>query len=183
MEIERKWMVSGWPEDVLKDVQLPFLFTELQEQGYLHTNVPIVRIRREERRQAEAETDPAQISIRHVLCIKSAGRLARQEVEMQIPENEFCELRDMIGKPLIQKVRRVYQLPDGLSLEVNLVDQGLPSEFMYAEVEFESIEDAHAWDPAVSGLGSYLDDDVTEKPGQSMSAYWMVTRELIHGLD
>ena len=34
MEIERKWMVSGWPEDVLKDVQLPFLFTELQEQGY-----------------------------------------------------------------------------------------------------------------------------------------------------
>jgi len=183
MEIERKWMVSGWPEDVLKDVQLPFLFTELQEQGYLHTNVPIVRIRREERRPAEAETDPAQISIRHVLCIKSAGRLARQEVEMKIPENEFCELRDMIGKPLIQKERRVYQLPDGLSLEVNLVDKGLPSEFMYAEVEFESIEDAHAWDPASSGLGSYLDDDVTEKPGQSMSAYWMVTRELIHGLD
>ena len=34
-----------------------------------------------------------------------------------------------------------------------------------------------------TGLGSYLDDDVTEKPGQSMSAYWMVTRELIHGLD
>ena len=56
-------------------------------------------------------------------------------------------------------------------------------EFMYAEVEFESIEDAHAWDPVSSGLGSYLDGDVTEKPGQSMSAYWMVTRELIHGLD
>ena len=88
MEIERKWMVSGWPEDVLKDVQLPFLFTELQEQGYLHTNVPIVRIRREERQPAEAETDPAQISVQHVLCIKSAGRLARQEVEMKIPEKE-----------------------------------------------------------------------------------------------
>jgi len=69
------------------------------------------------------------------------------------------------------------------SLEVNLVDEGLPSEFMYAEVEFESVEEARVWDPAASGLGSYLDDDVTEKPGQSMSAYWMVTRELIHGLD
>ena len=113
MEIERKWMVSGWPEDVLKDAQLPFLFTELQEQGYLHTNVPIVRIRREERRPANSGEDPARSSVQHVLCIKSAGRLARQEVEMKIPENEFCELRDMIGKPLIQKVRRVYQLPDG----------------------------------------------------------------------
>jgi CYTH domain-containing protein len=179
MEIERKWMVSGWPEDVLKDVQLPFLFTELQEQGYLHTNVPIVRIRREERRPA----DLRQSSVRHVLCIKSAGRLVRQEVEMEIPAEQFGELRDMIGKPLIQKVRKVYQLPDGHSLEVNLVDEGLPSEFMYAEVEFESVEEARIWDPAASGLGSYLDDDVTEKPGQSMSAYWMVTRELIHGLD
>ena len=176
MEIERKWMVSGWPEDVLKDVQLPFLFTELQEQGYLHTNVPIVRIRREERRPADSGEDPARSSVQHVLCIKSAGRLARQEVEMQIPENEFCELRDMIGKPLIQKVRRVYQLPDGLSLEVNLVDRQLPSRFMYAEVEYDSIESANSWDPVSVGLGDYLKNDVTGLPGQSMSAYWLQTR-------
>ena len=29
MEIERKWMVSGWPEEVVKDVPLTLLYREL----------------------------------------------------------------------------------------------------------------------------------------------------------
>ena len=73
-------------------------------------------------------------------------------------------------------MRRIYQLPEGLELEVNLVDEGLPTEFMYAEVEFANEEQARAWDPAQCGLGEYLVDDVTEKPGQSMSAFWERTR-------
>ena len=43
-------------------------------------------------------------------------------------------------------------------------------------VEFGSEEQARSWDPAACGLGEYLADDVTEKPGQSMSAYWTRTR-------
>ena len=82
----------------------------------------------------------------------------------------------MIGKPMIEKIRRGYALPDGHTLEVNLVDRGLPSQFWYVEVEFGSIEEANAWNPASFGLGEYLNDDVTELPGQSMSAYWSATR-------
>ena len=201
MEIERKWMVKRWPEETQAAANLPLLYTELQEQGYLHTSVPVVRIRREERITENAAPaggdritenaapagddcicaahDGAQSTthVQYILCFKSAGRLARQEIEMEISKEKFLELKEMIGHPLIQKVRKVYALPDGLSLEVNLVDEGLPSQFMYAEVEYDSIESAKGWDPASVGLGSYLNDDVTNQPGQSMSAYWVQTRQ------
>ena len=45
MEIERKWMVNGWPEQA--NASLRLLWTEYQEQGYVHTIPPIVRIRLE----------------------------------------------------------------------------------------------------------------------------------------
>ena len=67
-------------------------------------------------------------------------------------------------------------MPDGLMLEVNLVDQGMKTEFMYAEVEYRSEEEARSWDPASVGLAEYLDDDVTGQPGQTMGAYWQITR-------
>jgi hypothetical protein len=96
---------------------------------------------------------------------------------MEIPEEKFDEIEAMIGKPLIEKTRRTYSLPDGLALEVNQVDRGLPTEFWYAEVEFASVEQAKSWRPESAGLGDYLSDDVTGQPGSSMGAYWEETRE------
>ena len=189
MEIERKWMVDGWPP--LDEAALPLLYTEYQEQGYIHVNAPIVRIRLEARVAEAPESDREKSSApvtdlvqsrvkdedsKYVLCIKSAGYLAREEVEIEMGKDHFSRLAMQLAGPLIRKVRRVYRLEEGLCLEVNLVDEGLPTEFMYAEVEFGSEEQARSWEPAACGLGDYLMDDVTEKPGQSMSAYWDRTR-------
>ncbi len=185
MEIERKWMVSGWPD------QLPLLFTEYQEQGYVHAQAPVVRIRMEARiapgnlpaagesgLHADAVADCAtEDDTKYVLCFKSRGLLSRKEIEIDLAKEDYLKLKDLIGKPLIRKVRNVYRLPDGLHLEVNLVDEDLETEFMYAEVEYASEEQANAWDPGAFALASYLDDDVTLKPGQSMSAYWLQTRK------
>ena len=164
MEIERKWMVAGWPASDEKT--LPLLCTEYQEQGYLHTHAPIVRIRLQQRGSA----------VKYVLCFKSEGLLVRKEIEIEVSKEEFAQLSDLIGQPLIRKERRIYALPEGLELEVNLVDEGLPTEFMYAEVEFDSEEQALSWNPAACGLGEYLSDDVTGQPGRSMSAFWAKTR-------
>lgn len=184
MEIERKWMVKGWPEDVATEgmlheqttgggsvnpISLPLLYTEYQEQGYLHTDAPIVRIRMEARSGCDAK---------YVLCFKSAGLLAREEIEMETSKEDFSRLAALTGHPLIRKTRRVYELPDSLHLEVNLVDEGLPTEFMYAEVEFSSEEQARSWRPDACGLGAYLSEEVTELPGQSMSAFWARTRKV-----
>ena len=159
MEIERKWMVNGWPEN------LPLLREEMMRQGYLSVR-PTVRIR-------EAKTQSA---ISYILCFKSGSGLARQEIEFPIEAENFKKLEEMIALPLIPKLRRTYLLPDGLHLEVNHVDEGLPSEFWYAEVEFETVREAETWDPFAVGLGEYLNDDVTDQPGQSMGAYWEKTR-------
>ncbi len=163
MEIERKWNVEGWP--VLR-YGLKMIEEHKMRQGYLNVR-PTVRIREEARTGGDTEW---------ILCLKSQGTIARQEIEIRITQETFAEIEEMIGIPLIEKTRRTYQLPDGLKLEVNHVDAGLPTEFWYAEVEYESMEQARSWDPAAAGLSSYLQDDVSEEPGQSMGAFWEVTR-------
>ena len=68
---------------------------------------------------------------------------------------------------------KVYRLPGGELLEVSLVDEGLPSQFFYAEVEFPTVEAAHAFTPPADiGLG----EEKTESGDFSMSAYWHKTR-------
>ena len=195
MEIERKWMVQGWPEGY------PLRKEEEMRQGYVSVR-PTVRIREEKllmssdgalaqsqaipqdgvaQNTAGAEDSAAQCPTKplkdeFILCFKSKGRLSRKEIEFPIEEARFRELEDLIGLPLIPKLRRTYQLPDGHQLEVNHVDEGAPTEFWYAEVEFGSEDEARAFDPISVGLGDYLTDDVTEQPGQSMGAYWTATR-------
>lgn len=169
LEIERKWMVKGWPQK-----ELPLLFTEIMRQGYVTTK-PTVRIREENTVLSHDPDHPVRDS--YVLCFKSHGKLTRKEIEIEIKKERFAELEDLIGLPLINKERRTYLLQDGHHLEVNLVDSGMPSEFYYAEIEFGSEEEALAFDPANTGLSDYLDNDVTMEKGQSMAAYWQQTRE------
>lgn len=163
MEIERKWMVTGWPDAAYG---LQMIEEHRMRQGYLNVR-PTVRIREEARTGGDTEW---------ILCLKSQGTIARQEIEIGIPQETFSEIEEMIGIPLIEKIRRTYQLPDGLKLEVNHVDEGLPTEFWYAEIEYETMEQARSWDPAAAGLSVYLQEDVSEEPGQSMGAFWEVTR-------
>lgn len=166
MEIERKWMVTGWPKQAF-----PLLKEEYMRQGYICVH-PTVRIREE--KKAGGPTD-------YVLCFKSTGLLSRKEIEMKIPKEKFDELEDLISLPLIPKTRRTFLLPDGHHLEVNDVDRGQETAFWYAEIEFASEEEAKAFDPAKVGLAEYLSDDVTMQPGQSMGAYWIETR--LHGVE
>ena len=74
--------------------------------------------------------------------------MAREEIERSIDKDLFVQLEEeIIGKPLIKKVRRSYRLPDGAVLEVNHVDEGLPTAFWYAEVEYPTVEAALSWQP------------------------------------
>ena len=160
MEIERKWMVVGWPEGLEQ--------TEVykMDQGYISVR-PTVRIRREALQGGRTAL---------VLCFKGAGGLSREEIETEINAELFAKLEHLIGKPLIHKERRGYRLPGGLTLEVNCVDPDLPTAFWYAEVEYETEAQALAWDPAACGLADYLHDECTGKPGSSMGEYWLKTR-------
>ena len=63
--------------------------------------------------------------------------------------------------PVVRIRRR--DLEDGHLLECNLVD----GKFAYAEVEFDSIEEAERFQ-----MPPFLLKDVTEDPYYSMSGYW-----------
>ncbi len=153
MEIERKFLLEEFPD-------LPLVEESEMCQGYLCTE-PTVRIR--SRKNASGTS--------YELCFKGKGTLVRQEIELPITEEVFCELEELVGKPLIRKVYRAYRLPGGEKLECSLVDQGSPWEFRYAEVEFATVEEAQRFQPP-----DFLGEDITEKPGSSMSAYWERTR-------
>lgn len=161
VEIERKWLVEGWP-----DPAPPLLFEQEMEQSYISVR-PTVRIRREKQEAKEAE---------YILCFKSSGGLTRKEIEFPVEEKIYEQLRDLTGAPPVLKVRRTYELPGGLCLEVNHVDKGQPTAFWYAEIEFESEEAALAWTPEDESLAGYLHCEVTGDPGQTMGAYWIRTR-------
>lgn len=160
MEIERKWLVKGWPRG------LEAVRTLKMRQGYIALR-PTVRIREE---ADEGGTE-------YILCFKGkAGRggLSRTEIETPIDKDLFCQLEELIGRPLIDKEQRRYPLADGLILEVNRVDAGSPDEFFYAEVEFPTEQEARGWKRGV--LREYLAREVTGEKGQSMADYWARTR-------
>lgn len=155
MEIERKWLIDGFVQG------LPIVKSAVMHQGYISCE-PVVRIRSTE---LENETS-------YILCFKGKGGLVREEIETPIDKETFEKLRAFIGTPLIRKDYREYRLPQGELLEVSIVDKGTETEFMYAEVEFESIEQANSFTPP-----SFLGEEKTEDHSFSMSRYWQSKAE------
>ncbi|MEG1932904.1 MAG: hypothetical protein RR075_07315, partial [Pygmaiobacter sp.] len=72
MEIERKFLIAGYPEG------LPLLREEVLLQGYLST-APVVRIR----------SHKGAAGTKWVLCFKGKGSLVREEIELEIDKVTF----------------------------------------------------------------------------------------------
>ena len=154
-EIERKFLIDTFPDD------LPLLHTQRVFQAYLSLE-PEVRLRR-------AEQD-GQVTARS-LTIKSGSGLVRREVRIDLSREQFDALAELIPQPFISKDYRVYRLPGGLELECSLVDEGTDTAFLYAEIEFPSVEAAKAFPPL-----PLFKQEVTENPAYRMNRYWWDTR-------
>lgn len=157
MEIERRFIVSAFPQD------LEILRKAEVKQGYISTGEPEARIRWT---KDEHKTT-------YKLAFKTDGSLAREEVEFDISEENYAELKRLLKGEMITKDYRAYALPNDYRLEVCKVDEGMPTEYMYAEVEFESVEEAMAFD--VANI-PYFVKEVTEDRSYNMKKYWDRTR-------
>ena len=92
-------------------------------------------------------------------------------VEFRITKEHFYALAEMVTQPFITKDFRIYQLPGGLELECSLVDKGCDTEFMYAEVEFPSVQAAENFEPLPCFTA-----DVTKDSSYKMKNFWKRTR-------
>ena len=154
IEIERKWLLDAFPSCI------PLIREERVEQGYLTFDPVTVRIRKTE------ELAPNAGRTRHVLTIKGGGTLKRTEVEPRLAADEYEALLSLLPMPVVRKHFRLYQLPDGHQLECSLVDEGEPTSFLYAEVEFDTEEQALAFQPP-----AFLGRELTGDGSWTMAAY------------
>lgn len=155
IEIERKWLLDDFPKDLE-----PFATYRIR-QGYLSIN-PEVRIRSKVNKE-NYHTD-------FKLTIKENGDIARIEVEKELEYDEFNYLLTMINKSMINKDYRKYKFR-GHTLEISSVDIEGPNGFYYAEVEFESIEEANNF-----VAPDWFGKEVTTEDHYKMKNYFNRTR-------
>ncbi len=155
LEIERKFIMNTFPNQLrcLGEVHL--------EQGYISIE-PEIRIHK--------ATDIQNGMTQYRLTVKGDGDLSRTEIKTEVDRNFYNEIVEFIGKPMIQKRYKRYQLGEHI-LEVSQVDPGTPWEFYYGEIEFSSEEEAKGYQPP-----EFLGQDVTQKADYKMKHYWKRTR-------
>lgn len=136
MEIERKFLVSDIPSD------LTSYKCHLIEQGYLSTK-PVVRVRKD--------------NDSYWLTYKGGGMMAREEYNLPLTKESYEHLIKKADGNIITKHR--YEIPDGTgkTIELDIFD-GLFEGTIFAEVEFDSIEEANSYIPP-----SWLTKDVTHE--------------------
>ncbi len=143
MEIERKFLIKQLPADLKT---YPF---RLLEQGYLNTD-PVVRVRKEDDE--------------YYLTYKGKGFLAREEYNLPLNADAYAHLIGKADGNIIRKKR--YRIPidgTGLTIELDIFDAPF-APLILAEVEFESIDQAHGFVPP-----EWFGEDVTENREYSNS--------------
>lgn len=132
MEIERKFTIKELPD--LSDYDY-----HIMEQGYLNTD-PVVRVRKEDDE--------------YYLTYKGKGLLAREEYNLPLNKEAYYHLVEKSDGIIIRKKR--YLIPfDKYTIELDVF--AAPYEnLIIAEVEFDSEEEANAFQPP-----EWFDQDVT----------------------
>ena len=154
MEIERKWLVTKFPEGIEPDEWGKV------EQFYISTE-PEVRLRRYE----------ATIGENHIpyrICVKGNGTISRDEYQSAVSEEFYEGCKAMISKQPITKSCAVYHV-DGHDITISLVDDS----WLYAEVEFNSVHEAFDYEFPWSDI---IQAEVTDDTEYKMKNYWSRTR-------
>jgi hypothetical protein len=169
IEIERKWIMRALPT-----IDRSRHFTI--EQAYLSV-CPEVRITR----KTSVESSMCEMC---KLTIKSPCSIKRNEIEFELSEEQFEALLGLVNAEAIQKdysVASVFSnaLERNVDLHMGVVDKNLHSKWMYAEVEFDSLEDAGIFKiEEVLHFPKMVELEATGLVEWSMAEYWRKTRKV-----
>jgi CYTH domain-containing protein len=126
VEIEKKFVINGVPDFLL------FPYVRIS-QGYIPSgnNLLTLRIR--------------QLDGKYFFALKVGGGISKYEVEPEIPPGMFVELKKLIKWSMVEKIR--FLIPYGKYVIEFDVFGGNLAGLVFAEVEFESIDEAQAFSP------------------------------------
>jgi CYTH domain-containing protein len=137
LEVERKFLLDGYPEDLITDGTLEVQKVYLIDQTYLAlSDGEELRVRR--------LTDAATGLSEYVLTYKSGFGLVRQEVEQPISGKLYEELMSKVRLNPLVKERTIAKMSNGLVVEIDRYSQ---FSLTVVEVEFASEEDAMNFAP------------------------------------
>jgi CYTH domain-containing protein len=163
VEIERKFLLSGAPK-IIENMARPHEVVHKVEQGYISLD-PEVRLRCD----YKLFTEP-----KYIMTVKSDGTLARKEIEIYLTEDQYTELRKAIPYPMIKKLFYILEDKDtGYNIQVSFVDD---MSFIYAEVEFDTVEAAKSYKLPEWFTDGITITEVTEDKSYKMKNYWKRTR-------
>ena len=147
VEIERKFLVERLPEGKWPAREI--------EQAYL-CREPVVRVRRK--------------GERYFLTCKSAGLMEREEFEQELTREQYLSLLEKAEGGVVSKTR--YLIPcEGKTVELDVFAPPL-APLMLAEVEFDSREEALAFQPP-----AWFGREVTQDPAYQNNNLSMLTEK------
>lgn len=124
-EIERKWLIKGFP----KGVDIDYIADSyLIKQSYLIAGEEELRLRE----AVPMLCLPGKIAP-YKMTFKGPGTYSREEVEIELAYNQYKTLFASVKGQPIEKLYYKYVI-DGYTIEVSRVD----NEWYYAEVEFDN---------------------------------------------
>lgn len=140
MEIERKFKVKTMPD-------LNKYPKKIIEQGYLNTD-PVLRVRQEDDH--------------YYMTYKSKGFIEREEYNLPLNKEAYEHLIQKADGIVISKER--YLIPyQKFTVELDVFKKDLDG-LVIAEVEFETLDEANAFNPP-----EWFGEDVTSDPAYSNS--------------
>ena len=182
-EIERKFLVKGFLSTDYPNIGCTYKSFD-QEVIYLSTD-PEIRIKKTgimSQHSIWSQGSHVTGSLPNIpedmytyaIVMKGEGHLTRLETEDIMVSKETYDIAASLAKVApIKRLIREYELQDGYILDiVHVLDADV--DFYYAEVEFESEEDAEKWDTSV--IKDILISDVTYDPCYKMKNVWKRSR-------
>lgn len=161
LEIERKFLLTAFPEELIGTGELLSVSEHRIEQTYLALDGPQeLRVRR----IVDLATD--EVSYTHTF--KSGHGLAREEVEYSISQGIYEQVIQAFGAVPLTKNRITAHWGDRV-VEIDIYDQ---IQLMVLEVEFDSEEAAVAFEPP-----AWFGKDISTEKQYSNKKVWRELQE------
>lgn len=157
MEIERKWLISSIPElTIATHKYLDRIYLAVNRTANVNTIINETRLTR----YGDGRRDR--------ITYKDGGLLVRTEIETDLVDGSMFD--QLVNELHVKPIHKEHYIDEVNDIVFAIVDN---SDFIYAEKEFETEEEAKAYEFPYPEV---LIRDITYDPDYKMANYWLRTR-------